>query len=378
MSVLLAEAAAATSNWVTVTVAGVAAIASTVGAFLVRASSRDSNDLQKQSLDLQRQQADEQKDQKIAILDIKNNNDLILTSLKGQQDRDLAQTQSWLTATGAERYRELTLKETFLNEVLPRSAQQARERIQGLAQAARDGTFQRDLEANKPFWKAAIYDIVAPAAIADRVADFDVTLCTLETWNRLALARSLQQLFRADEALAGYDPKLAYAPERAGQPEFRETDRQGIVAVSDMLQTFASSTETDPVCPRASFVARFSTNDPEFEPNLTEIRALLTKFHPRAKPVFWRLLIAEALLAQALNELAQEADLSGALSNIRFKQSKLFDWCTPGSEAPPGESPAENAQAAIAWATAGVRETARPAAFVNAGERWPAFLRAKA
>jgi hypothetical protein len=213
----------------------------------------------------------------------------------------------------------------------------ASERVQFLAQLSREERSSAVLANNEIQYKRTIYDLFAPIATARLVGDASLMERDAYTANLSKIARALLELPAADADLARA-ANLTYKPGRIvsdGAPHtpesFRVYDPQGITLVERLLEEFVE--RGDPGSPGSfpallddrGFTARFSKPD-GFDERISEAGALVAKFKPVDKPVFWQMLICEVTLARLA--AGARGDLAAACRTSPFslEERRRFDW----------------------------------------------------
>jgi hypothetical protein len=95
---------------------------------------------------------------------------------------------------------------------------------------------------------------------------------------------------------------------------------------------------------RSGFLDEFDDPNSEIHGIREELNALFKDFHPRRKPVLWRLLVTQALLheellrAQAAGPVRTAFDIDRAAA-IGDRAAKILDWRT-GPDSAPDDEPA--------------------------------------
>jgi len=224
-----------------------------------------------------------------------------------------------------------------LLDEMPIRLKGAAQRVKYLAELSREGRSAAVLSNNLIDYKRTIYDLFAPMAAARLVADGELLERDPYAANLLKIARCLRDLPAADAELA----RAANLPYKPGElsrdgasrtpANYRIYDRQGITLVEAVLEEFVGrgdpgSLEILPyVLSDREFIARFSKPD-GFDERVAEAGALVAKFKPIEKPVFWQLLIAEVTLARLA--VRARGDLTAACRTPQFspEERRGFDW----------------------------------------------------
>jgi hypothetical protein len=232
-------------------------------------------------------------------------------------------------------------------------AQNARHRIESLARSARTSDIRADgtgwLARHGYYYQSTAFFLLAPMTtykmLQRRITAIDLRL-EPGLHAQYELLRLLYQTFGDDFQLAGldetkYDPDKADATEpnwqalRADQPAVFA--RQGFyVGTLEMLVEGLIATSGPPRCKTfGEFSADFERDDrngTEFTSNLQEV---FEGFHPKRKPILWRVLIAQVALYDAfINAQTPDSSVQVLLNKSASgfgtpDQVKLFDWRSP-------------------------------------------------
>jgi hypothetical protein len=240
----------------------------------------------------------------------------------------------------------------------------AAQRVRFLAELSREERSASVLANNQIQYKRTIYDLFAPIAAARLVVDAALLERDPYVANLVKIANALLDLPAADAEFARA-ANLPYKPgelERDGAAKipdnFRIYDRQGVTLVEALLEEFVDRGEAGSpaslpyVISEGDFVARFSKPD-GFDERISEAGALVAKFKPRDKPVFWQLLIAEVTLARLATRA--RGDLVAACRTLQFspEERRGFDWRARGDAAVSDTDALERPfSVALAWAAA--------------------------
>jgi hypothetical protein len=220
-------------------------------------------------------------------------------------------------------------------------------RITGLARTAREG----NLELSGPsfltgdyYWISTLYRLLAVPAllrtVQRRLTTVDLSL-DRRIWHQYTLARQVFFSFGEEFTLAklGATP-LPYNPfdDKANDKARSEPAiywRQGLPlgviepAIEALLATDDGQQHrlmSYPEC-EAAYAKKNSPVHREFN----QIRFLIHEFHPRSRPIFWRMLVIQACLYRCLSSPnALDEDGWGILSlRIPEVQRPEFDWRSP-------------------------------------------------
>jgi hypothetical protein len=210
-------------------------------------------------------------------------------------------------------------------------AEDARYRVENLAASARSGDLREDgsgwLAREGYYYKSAVFLLLAPTTTF-KILQRRLTVIDLSLEPRIRTQYELLKLvwfaFASDWALAACQPNLPYEPDKAdpGQPN-REVLlhdnpavywRQGfyrgtLEMISEALITSASNharerSDGDPIVERCQSMGEFwkayDNPDSTIGQLKSDLSPLFTGFHPKSKPVLWRVFIAQYLLHGAL------------------------------------------------------------------------------
>jgi hypothetical protein len=220
-------------------------------------------------------------------------------------------------------------------------------RITGLARTAREGNLEPDgpsFLTDDYYWISTLYRLLAVPAllrtVRQRLTTVDLSL-DRRIWRQYTLARQVFLSFGEEFTLAKlgatplpYNPFDDKADDKArAQPAiyWRQGLPLGVIepAIEALLAADAEQQHrliSYPEC-EAAYAKKNSPIHREFN----EIKFLIEKFHPRSRPVFWRMLVIQACLYRALSSPnALDEDGWGILSlRIPEAQRPEFDWRSP-------------------------------------------------
>lgn len=223
-------------------------------------------------------------------------------------------------------------------------------RIRSLARTARDG----DLGPLKTSWLSneeyytlsTIYMLMSPLTIfkliQQRLTLVDLTVDP-HIKAQYLLAKNLYLSFTADFKLARQSPFLEYNPHLTERRDESPAVywRQGLAvgrldkAVSALLLCESNNTY------RCMSFGEFETayRNPELlvSQNFKEVTEIFLNFHPKSRPVLWRILITQLHLYKAIARVSESNDykLQGEpflLEHISEEDRKEFDWREKGDE----------------------------------------------
>jgi hypothetical protein len=228
---------------------------------------------------------------------------------------------------------------------LAEHAEVAFNRILTLARTARQGNLEPGqgswLDGDHYFRVSTLYRLLAPAAtvtlIRRRLTHVDLTLDTGIQWQYL-LARRAFLAFADDFRLATCSsPPLPYDPLSSGAAAGRESMpevycRQGVPL--GVIETAAESLlihdgNESRVMTYGEYELAFEKTGSPVNEAFGEIAYLIDGFHPRKRPVFWRLLVTQACLYRALAEgdaPPPEGWTAEALTDWPEQTRKDLDW----------------------------------------------------
>jgi hypothetical protein len=208
-------------------------------------------------------------------------------------------------------------------------AEDAESRVRGLARDCRRGNLRPDgagwLADEGYYFNSTAYRFFAPIA-AIRILQRRLTAVDLALDSRLKTQyRLLRMLYRSmteDQSLAQRSPRLPYEPDRADQ---EEPDRESLIATRpetyvrqgmyrgtlDRLVDAMIIRERDleRVMSFGEFLQFKQDGKSQLCLVMPEVKLLLLGFHPLARPVLWRVLVAQKLIYDALSA---SRDVGGA------------------------------------------------------------------
>ena len=166
-------------------------------------------------------------------------------------------------------------------------------------------------DEDRYYFRSTIYKLLVPMAIL-RLAEEKLTFVDLAVEPRLRdqyfLMKTLDRSFTDDYVLAGIDPKLLYDPNHPDAEELREHDpaqywRQGMFlggldrAASALIVRPAS--EPARVMRFGDFNAALNDTQNGLREAFDHVVEIFTLFHPKTRPVLWRLLVTQATIYQS-------------------------------------------------------------------------------
>jgi hypothetical protein len=190
-------------------------------------------------------------------------------------------------------------------------------RIRGLAREASEGHLEGDSnwysDVNNIRMINLVYRLLSPLAVfrlMQRKLTFTDIVLDKAVNNRYLLAKVLYYSFTHDLRLAKADPPITYKPRQGSQQDISKYPdiykEQGIYYQS-LIDTMADALiATDPhhtlrIISFEEFRIKYSMNSTH-KPFDT-IVSILENFHPKTRPVLWRILILQLYIYEALIEL---------------------------------------------------------------------------
>jgi len=221
------------------------------------------------------------------------------------------------------------------------------------------GTLRATLPRERYEVLATIYGLYAPMVVVRQLSrKLSLTDLSLEPKIELQyhLASSIYRSFRDDQRLAAIDPTIAYSPFASEWRSRRETEPsqfwwQGLTLgrLEGMLDLMTVKPEGGDE--RVTSFGEFERFYQEIFLDQDEIRRKVVAaaanaiycFRPKDRPVFWRMLIAQARLYQALarsrrNALTIPDSESAWLEYLRLEDQQEFSWRGSESGAPLAET----------------------------------------
>jgi hypothetical protein len=223
-------------------------------------------------------------------------------------------------------------------------------RVYSLARSARLGMLPRWLEGDGYYFRSTLYRLLAPLVIfrliQQRLTLVDLTLDAYMA-NQYRLLKLLYLTFTDPFDFAAIEPKIEYRPDVDDWKIKREADertywRQGLylgsldnaidallVARSDRGLLWKTYGE---------FELEYKDRDSDIHKRLDTFADVLHGFHPRNRPVLWRMLLAQTLIYKQIIE-SQSAAAVGDGSEITLVSVSLslpsrgLDWRSDEGEA---------------------------------------------
>jgi hypothetical protein len=226
--------------------------------------------------------------------------------------------------------------------------QDAADRIIGLARTARYGNLDPAhgwLARDSYYMRSTIYRLVAPLVIA-KLMQRRLTLVDMQLDPRIrvqySLTRVLYNALSDPYALAKSDLVLEYDPNADVPDDVRRTNpakyyAQGLFSMylDTIVDTLTVQEEHDP--PRCmsygEFESVYTSESSDALPSYSQVRILFWGFHPRERPVLWRILITQAHLYRALRKLTNQPEFSLNTDSLFIPPAERqeYDWRQEGS-----------------------------------------------
>lgn len=231
-------------------------------------------------------------------------------------------------------------------------AESALNRIYSLARTAREGKLSRPkswlFDPRKYYLASTVHKLIAPLVVY-RLIQRRLTLVDLTVDPHISsqylLAKRLYISFTDDFELARANPKIEYDPNAEIESAFKKIEhpekyiRQAMLmgSLESVVDSFIASESdgTQRCMTYGEFTAAYYHGDDVAE-SFSEAAELFRNFHPKTRPVLWRILIAQAHIYEALLR-TRELKLSKAgtsvsplLMPIPEAERSKFDWRAAG------------------------------------------------
>ncbi|NWJ40024.1 MAG: hypothetical protein HXX12_03510 [Geothrix sp.] len=232
------------------------------------------------------------------------------------------------------------------------AAAKARDRIASLARTAAQGRLKPGegswLEIDPYYLRSTIYYLLAPMAVfrllRSRMTWLDLSL-EPAIGTHYALLKEAAGMFTRDFELAGCEPKLAYDPHS-------EPTREQVAAApaiyrwqgwahGDLERSLDLLIREDgkgrlQLVSYGEFDKHFRKGDKSGKDDHALLQAweeFFRPFHPARLPVLWRVLVAQAILYQGLENLHRSGAEGTPRPLAAVGPDPRFDWREPGTEA---------------------------------------------
>jgi hypothetical protein len=233
-------------------------------------------------------------------------------------------------------------------------------RVGSLARSAREGYLTEGtrgwLAVDAYYTLSTVYKLTAPLAIV-KIIQRRLTLVDLALDARIreqfSLANCLYLTFSADFKLAGAIPELQYEPNLEFDPECMDFSekcksepekycRQGLPVgrLDTAIEALIMSDEkgASRCMTFGEFESRYMVTSSDLHRNFSEVVSLFLHFHPRTRPILWRMLITQSHLYKTI-VLNSETNFKWKKSGKNYAQipederKKRYDWRQSPDEA---------------------------------------------
>lgn len=231
---------------------------------------------------------------------------------------------------------------------LAEQSERALGRIYGLARTAAAG----NLDPGKSwlsldyYSSSTYYRLIAPLSVGRlfrrRLTHLDLSIDTNLLW-QYTLVRVLMDSFTDDFELAGQagevaverDDWIEYLPQAANAAELRYRNpqkywQQGVPrgVLDDAVTSLI--VDEDRIMEYLEFQAALKDGSSDVRKAFDRIRYLFSDFHPRTRPVLWRILVAQAGLYEAILRAPRHGGLGEeTLRDVRRVDTLRLDWRAP-------------------------------------------------
>lgn len=242
------------------------------------------------------------------MLDAKEKQDAELEQLKHSFSEQSAERSARREYEYEARKRLYLATEPLLFQLSER-AEELQAGITGLARTARQGDLEPNagwLAGDNYYRRHIVYRLVALVALfhllQDQLTQFDLRLDP-RIWVQYSTSKYLAWALTDHYSLAACEPSIPYNPDRDSKNWDGVTEWQGLP--SGVLETAGQSLilpgqdGTRRVMRYGEFDEAFSDCDSSLYRTCKPVEHLFVNFHPRDRPVLWRVLIMQALLCAA-------------------------------------------------------------------------------
>jgi hypothetical protein len=231
-------------------------------------------------------------------------------------------------------------------------------RVGSLARSAREGYLSKGtrgwLAVEDYYTLSTVYKLTAPLAIV-RILQRRITLVDLTLDARIReqflLANCLYSTYTSDFKLAAIKPTLKYDPNAEFNVDADHSERcrtQPEIYCRQGLSVGRLDTAIDALIVTdkkgsfrcmsfGKFEAQYKDAASGFHREFSEVVALFLNFHPRTRPILWRLLIAQLYLYSTIirnSETRLRGDnTTGNLQISQHDRKKRYDWRQSPGEA---------------------------------------------
>lgn len=221
-------------------------------------------------------------------------------------------------------------------------------RVYGLARTARLGKLEPQrgwLSGPGYYLRSTMYRLIAPVALyqllAEQMTSVDLSV-DARTRRRYVLAKQFAWSLTDHFDLAAVEPAIAYTPHDTGDDAVRWNDQprywtQGLTSVGAVDAAAQALIIRDGPHPRllrfGEFDELYDVEGSPVQQSFCAFEYLMHDFHPRNRPVLWRMLIAQTRICVAF------LDVSGGpphnpLRRQQDREPELLDWRQSPEEAP--------------------------------------------
>jgi hypothetical protein len=215
-------------------------------------------------------------------------------------------------------------------------------RIIGLAENAKNGNLElgsSHLE-DSYYRLSTLYRILAPSA-ALKILQTRLTLVDFSLdktiWRQYTLARQVFFTFGGEFQLAKIEPVRPYYPfdrdaEKKAKHDPAQFYRQGLpIGVMEVaIESLVRTTEGNDLrlISYAECEAEYEREGSALRHQFDEIAFLIEGFHPRSRPIFWRMLVTQASLHRALYQQTDFDSREWSVANLQIPETEWpkFDW----------------------------------------------------
>lgn len=242
---------------------------------------------------------------------------------------------------------------------LVEASEEALGRIHSLARTARCGDLRGAdgwLAREGYYAISTQYKLLLPFAIVrlirERLTAVDLAVDP-DINAQYLLAKGLYLSFTDDFVFAAMKPPLPYDPNRKDWREVRATDpakysRQGIPLghLDNAVDALIRREGPGQWLSFGEFHAMYKNKTPELYEKFDHVATVVRDFHPRTRPVFWRMLITQAHIYQALvrsreMQMRPPDEAKPLVQLIEPCDRAAFDWRAGGEDASEREALAE-------------------------------------
>ncbi|MDX6404845.1 MAG: hypothetical protein QOH70_2300 [Blastocatellia bacterium] len=229
-------------------------------------------------------------------------------------------------------------------------SEHAYHRIYSLARTARLGDLPDWLDSDGYYLRSTMYKLICPLVIfrliQQRLTFVDLTL-DAHIANQYRLLKFLYLTFTDSFDFASIEPKIDYDPDVEGWKEKREEDqqkhwRQGLYLgiLDNLIDALIAPIEAGKVRWKTygEFEREFAEDGSEVRRQFEDFADILERFHPKTRPVLWRMLWTQTLIYKQIIESQSTSVGTSSRVGLAAISPKLpvgsLDWRTDSNEAP--------------------------------------------